>query len=87
MTICSVFGHEPAIPEYVILTMLALTHRLFEAVTAFPWGLLDREPAGPEDRRWWREQAMAPTERLKRGRTAPGSTWARAVRRKISPAS
>ena len=31
MTICNVFGHEPAIAEYVIMTMLVLTHRLFEA--------------------------------------------------------
>ena len=35
VTICNVFGHEPAIAEYVIMTMLTLTHRLFEAVTAF----------------------------------------------------
>jgi phosphoglycerate dehydrogenase-like enzyme len=41
VTICNVFGHEPAIAEYVIMTMLVLTHRLFEAVTAFragSWG-------------------------------------------------
>src|SRR6202043_3829423 len=35
VAICNVFGHEPAIAEYVIMTMLTLTHRLFEAVTAF----------------------------------------------------
>jgi phosphoglycerate dehydrogenase-like enzyme len=35
VTICNVFGHEPAIAEYVIMAMLVLTHRLFEAVTAF----------------------------------------------------
>src|SRR5438045_7572460 len=35
VTVCNVFGHEPAIAEYVIMTMLAMTHRLFEAVTAF----------------------------------------------------
>jgi len=35
VTICNVFGHDPAIAEYVIMTMLVLTHRLFEAVTAF----------------------------------------------------
>jgi phosphoglycerate dehydrogenase-like enzyme len=38
---CNVFGHEPAIAEYVIMTMLVLTHRLFEAVTTFradSWG-------------------------------------------------
>jgi phosphoglycerate dehydrogenase-like enzyme len=38
VTICNVFGHEPAIAEYVIMTMLALTHRLVEAVTAFRGG-------------------------------------------------
>jgi phosphoglycerate dehydrogenase-like enzyme len=41
VTICNVFGHEPAIAEYVIMTMLVLTHRLFEAVTTFragSWG-------------------------------------------------
>jgi phosphoglycerate dehydrogenase-like enzyme len=41
VTICNVFGHEPAIAEYVIMTMMVLTHRLFDAVTAFrdgSWG-------------------------------------------------
>jgi phosphoglycerate dehydrogenase-like enzyme len=38
VTICNVFGHEPAIAEYVIMTMLVLTHRLFEAVTTFRAG-------------------------------------------------
>src|SRR5215831_17426426 len=38
VTICNVFGHEPAIAEYVIMTMLVLTHQLFEAVTAFRAG-------------------------------------------------
>jgi phosphoglycerate dehydrogenase-like enzyme len=38
VTICNVFGHEPAIAEYVIATMLVLTHRLFETVTAFRAG-------------------------------------------------
>src|SRR5438477_940897 len=38
VTICNVFGHEPAIAEYVIMTMLVLTHRLFEAVMAFRKG-------------------------------------------------
>src|SRR5215472_17202976 len=38
VTICNVFGHEPAIAEYVIMTMLVLTHRLFEGVTAFRAG-------------------------------------------------
>jgi phosphoglycerate dehydrogenase-like enzyme len=36
--ICNVFGHEPAIAEYVIMTMLVLTHRLFETVTSFRAG-------------------------------------------------
>src|SRR6516164_8201718 len=35
VTICNVFGHELAIAEYVVMAMLVLTHRLFEAVTAF----------------------------------------------------
>ena len=35
VTICNVFGQEPAIAEYVIMTMLVMTHRLCEAVTAF----------------------------------------------------
>jgi phosphoglycerate dehydrogenase-like enzyme len=38
ITVCNVFGHEPAIAEYVIMTMLVMTHRLFEAVTAFRAG-------------------------------------------------
>jgi phosphoglycerate dehydrogenase-like enzyme len=38
VTICNVFGHDPAIAEYVIMTMLVLTHHLFEAVTAFRMG-------------------------------------------------
>src|SRR5215472_10440888 len=38
VTVCNVFGHEPAIAEYVIMTMLVLTHRLFDAVTAFRAG-------------------------------------------------
>src|SRR3984893_9771708 len=38
VTICNVFGHEPAIAEYVIMTILVLTHRLFEFVTAFRAG-------------------------------------------------
>jgi len=27
ITVCNVFGHEPAIAEYVIMTMLVMTHR------------------------------------------------------------
>ena len=38
VTVCNIFGHEPAIAEYVIMTMLVLTHRLFQAVTAFRAG-------------------------------------------------
>jgi len=38
VTVCNVFGHEPAIAEYVIMTMLVLTHRLFDSVTAFRAG-------------------------------------------------
>ena len=38
ITVCNVFGHEPAIAEYVIMTMLVLTHRLFDTVTAFRAG-------------------------------------------------
>jgi hypothetical protein len=38
VTICNVFGHEPAIAEYVLMTMLVLTHRLFESVMAFRMG-------------------------------------------------
>src|SRR2546423_6105517 len=41
VTICNVFGHEPAIAEYVIMTMLVLTHRPFDAVPTFrarSWG-------------------------------------------------
>jgi hypothetical protein len=38
VTICNVFGHEPAIAEYVLMTMLVLTHRLFESVMAFRVG-------------------------------------------------
>jgi phosphoglycerate dehydrogenase-like enzyme len=44
VTICNVFGHEPAIAEYVIMTMLVLTHRLFEAVTAFRAGSWTASP-------------------------------------------
>ena len=38
VAICNVFGHEPAIAEYVIMNMLVLTHRLFESVTTFRAG-------------------------------------------------
>src|SRR5204862_4910300 len=38
ITLCNVFGHEPAIAEYVLMTMLALTHTLVDTVTAFRGG-------------------------------------------------
>ena len=47
ITLCNVFGHEPAIAEYVLLMMLALTHRLLETVTAFRGGSwAAHQPAG-----------------------------------------
>src|ERR1700730_17004867 len=36
--LCNVFGHEPAIAEYVLMTMLALTHRLVDTVAGFRGG-------------------------------------------------
>ena len=38
VTVCNVYGHEPAIAEYAITTMLVLTHRLFELVSEFRGG-------------------------------------------------
>jgi phosphoglycerate dehydrogenase-like enzyme len=47
ITLCNVFGHEPAIAEYVLMMMLALTHRLLETVTAFRGGSwAAHQPAG-----------------------------------------
>src|SRR5256714_1804930 len=47
ITLCNVFGHEPAIAEYVFATMLALTLRLFDAVMAFRGGSwAAHQPAG-----------------------------------------
>ena len=47
ITVCNVYGHEPAIAEYVMMTMLALTHRLFDTVTAFRAGSwAAHQPAG-----------------------------------------
>jgi len=47
ITLCNVFGHEPAIAEYVLMTMLALTHRLLDTVTAFRGGSwAAHQPAG-----------------------------------------
>jgi phosphoglycerate dehydrogenase-like enzyme len=41
------FGHEPAIAEYVLMMMLSLTHRLLETVTAFRGGSwAAHQPAG-----------------------------------------
>ena len=47
ITVCNVYGHEPAIAEYVIATMLALNLRLFETVAAFRGGSwAAHQPAG-----------------------------------------
>ncbi len=47
ITLCNVFGHEPAIAEYVLMTMLALTHRLFDTVKSFRGGSwAAHQPAG-----------------------------------------
>ena len=47
ITLCNVFGHEPAIAEYVLMTALSLTHRLVETVTAFRGGSwAAHQPAG-----------------------------------------
>ncbi len=45
-TICNVFGHEPAIAEYIMMTMLVLTHRLFDTVSAFRGGSWQGGPGG-----------------------------------------
>src|SRR5580658_8188328 len=40
VTVCNVDGHEQAIAEYVLMTMLALSHRLLDIVATFragPW--------------------------------------------------
>jgi phosphoglycerate dehydrogenase-like enzyme len=44
VTVCNVFGHEPAIAEYVIMAMLVLSHRLFDAVTTFRAGSWSASP-------------------------------------------
>ena len=47
ITLCNVFGHEPAIAEYVMMSTLALTLRLFETVTDFRNGSwAAHQPAG-----------------------------------------
>jgi len=35
ITVCNAFGHETAIAEYVVMTMLALQHRLFDIAGEF----------------------------------------------------
>jgi hypothetical protein len=50
ITVCNVFGHEPAIAEYVLAATLALTLRLVSTVSEFragSWGRTNR----PVDRR------------------------------------
>jgi len=47
ITLCNVFGHEPAIAEYVLMTALALTHRLIDTVMEFRAGSwAAHQPAG-----------------------------------------
>jgi phosphoglycerate dehydrogenase-like enzyme len=47
MTLCNVFGHEPAIAEYVLMTMLALNFRLCQTVAEFRAGSwAAHQPAG-----------------------------------------
>jgi len=47
ITLCNVFGHETAIAEYGLMTMLALTHRLLDTVTEFRAGSwAAHQPAG-----------------------------------------
>ena len=48
ITLCNVFGHEPAIAEYVLMMMLSLTHRLLETVDGIP----GRVMGGTPTRRW-----------------------------------
>jgi len=47
IAVCNVFGHEPAIAEYVLATTLALTLRLFSTVNEFRAGSwAAHQPAG-----------------------------------------
>src|SRR3954471_18357425 len=47
ITVCNVYGHEPAIAEYVLMTWLALTHRLLDTVIEFRGGSwASHQPAG-----------------------------------------
>src|SRR5947208_14189640 len=38
IALCNVFGHEPALTEYVLMTLLPLTHRLVHPVGEFRGG-------------------------------------------------
>src|SRR5437016_5117444 len=38
VSVCNTVGHEPPIAEYVVMTMLTLTHRLFQSVLSFREG-------------------------------------------------
>ena len=38
VSVCNTVGHEPPIAEYVVMTMLTLTHRLFHSVLSFRAG-------------------------------------------------
>src|SRR5436305_7345715 len=47
ITLCNVFGHEPAIAEYVLMTILALNFRLCQTVADFRAGSwAAHQPAG-----------------------------------------
>src|SRR5262249_37336391 len=47
IALCNVFGHEPAIAEYVMMMTLALTLRLFDTVSPFRAGSgAAHQPAG-----------------------------------------
>src|ERR1700757_4052940 len=50
VTVCNVFGHEPAIAEYVVMRMPVRTHPRFGGVTAFragSWGASPTIGGGP----------------------------------------
>ena len=63
ITLCNVFGHEPAIAEYVLMTMLALTHRLVDDRDGVPRGGSGRPTAPAAARRtarsWARRSASS----------------------------
>jgi phosphoglycerate dehydrogenase-like enzyme len=52
ITVCNAFGHETAIAEYVVMTMLALHHRLFEIAREFRESSLWRSQCGSRGRVW-----------------------------------